>query len=94
MSRRTFTENIINLAIESCLVCDVSTLLTPTKVDGMSENELEELAVESPHTQNRRKHLEQEIEILRDGREKRQKLKPRHITGSILIREPESPDVV
>ncbi|KAK7424478.1 hypothetical protein QQX98_000443 [Neonectria punicea] len=61
VSRRTFTENVINLAIESCLVCDVSTILTPTKVDGMSENELEELAVESPHTQNRRKHLEQEI---------------------------------
>lgn len=81
MSRRTFTENVINLAIESCLICDVSNILTPTRVDGMSEGELEELAAESADTQNRRKHLEEEIEILRHGREGCHLHKPRHITG-------------
>ncbi|KAF5234709.1 hypothetical protein FANTH_12061 [Fusarium anthophilum] len=50
MSLRTFTDNVINLAVESCLVYDIPDILTPTKVDRMSKERLEELAGESDDT--------------------------------------------
>ncbi|KAF6514656.1 hypothetical protein HZS61_005790 [Fusarium oxysporum f. sp. conglutinans] len=66
-SRRTFTENVINLAIESCLVCELPNILTPSMVHGMSNERLQELVAESEETICRRKALEDEIEVLRKG---------------------------
>ncbi|KAL4724295.1 hypothetical protein ACLX1H_008908 [Fusarium chlamydosporum] len=77
MSRRTFTDNVINLAIESCLVCSIPEILTPTKVDGMSDTELEDLAAERIETTSRRNLLDTEIKILQDGLATCRKHKPR-----------------
>ena len=85
MSLRTFTDNIVNLAIEGCLVCDIPDILTPTKVDGMTNEELEELAAETDDAQSRRDHLQAEIEILREGLEQCRKYKPRDFTGELNL---------
>ncbi|RFN55174.1 hypothetical protein FIE12Z_427 [Fusarium flagelliforme] len=77
MSRRTFTDNVVNLAIESCLVCSIPEILTPTKVDGMSDTELEDLAAERIETTSRRHLLDTEIKILQDGLTTCRKHKPR-----------------
>lgn len=81
MSRRTFTDNIINLAIESCLVCGIPDILTPTKVDRMSSERLRELAAESEDAESRREHLQEEIDVLRQGLEQCRRYKPRAVTG-------------
>ncbi|KAJ3531839.1 hypothetical protein NM208_g8704 [Fusarium decemcellulare] len=81
MSRRTFTDNIINLAIESCLVCDVPEILTPTAVDRMSRERLQELAAESEDTTSRRKNLQEEVDILRQGLAQCRRYRPRTVTG-------------
>jgi hypothetical protein len=80
MSRRTFTDNVINLAIESCLVCDIPDILTPTKVDRMSEERLAELAAESTEMTSRRKNLDEEIGILREGLAQCRRYRPRTVT--------------
>lgn len=84
MSRRSFTDNIINLAIESCLIYDIPDILTPSKVDAMHPDQLDELAAESEDTQLRRSHLKAEIEILEKGLEQCRKYRPRNITGKFL----------
>lgn len=83
MSLRTFTDNVTNLAIESCLVCDIPDILTPTKVDRMSKETLSELAAESEDAQSRREHLKGEVEILRQGLEQCRRYKPRAVTGAL-----------
>ncbi|PNP74545.1 hypothetical protein FNYG_12168 [Fusarium nygamai] len=80
MSLRTFTDNVINLAVESCLVYDIPDILTPTKVDRMSKERLEELAGESDDTSSRRKSLQEEVEILRQGLGQCRRYKPRAVT--------------
>jgi len=81
---RTFTDNVVNLAVEGCLVCDIPEILTPTKVDGMTNEEVEELAAETDDTKSRRDHLQAEIEILREGLEQCRKFKSRDFTGEIV----------
>ncbi|KND93676.1 Interferon-induced GTP-binding protein Mx3 [Tolypocladium ophioglossoides CBS 100239] len=93
MSRRTFTDNVINLAIESCLICDIPDILTPTKVDRMSKEALGELAAESEDAQSRREHLQEEVEILRQGLEQCRRYKPRTVTVLSSARQSQSPSV-
>ncbi|KAF5624515.1 interferon-induced GTP-binding Mx [Fusarium sp. NRRL 52700] len=81
-SRRTFTENVINLAIESCLICDLPNILTPSMVHGMSNERLQELVAESEETICRRKALEAEIEMLRKGLVICRRYQPRPVTGT------------
>lgn len=81
MSRRTFTDNVTNLAIESCLISALPEILTPTQVDKMDDKQLEELAAESEYAQSRRERLHAEIEVLRRGLEQCRKYKPRGMTG-------------
>jgi len=81
MSLRTFIDNIINLAAESCLVRDIPTILTPMKVDAMSANTLEELASESEEVQIQRRRLEDEVKILREGLRKCQRHERRELPG-------------
>jgi hypothetical protein len=84
MSRRTFTDNVINLAIENCLVCNIPDILTPTKVDRMSEERLAELAAESEETTSRRTYLDEEIGILREGLAQCRRYRPRTVTGEYM----------
>jgi hypothetical protein len=81
MSRRTFTDNVINLAIESCLVHSIPEILTPTEVDGMDDVRLEELAAERSETTSRRDLLNAEIKVLKGGLDTCRKYKPRPATG-------------
>ncbi|KAM0365295.1 hypothetical protein ACHAPZ_004226 [Fusarium culmorum] len=80
MSIRTFTENVINLAIERCLIHDLPNILTPTEVDGMTEAQLEELAAEPSKTKSRRLLLDSEIKILQDGLKTCRRYRPRAVT--------------
>jgi hypothetical protein len=75
-------DNVVNLAVESCLISDVENILTARKVDAMSVDTLKELASESEETQTNRRRLEEEVRILREGLRKCQKHKPRAPTAS------------
>ena len=81
MSLGTFTENVINLAVESCLVRHIPSILTTRKVDRMTFEELKELASESGDIQDRRADLEAEVKILEEGLRKCQRHKPRPLAG-------------
>ncbi|WAO92148.1 Hypothetical protein NCS54_00964200 [Fusarium falciforme] len=80
MSRRTFTDNVINLAIESCLVCDIPNILTPTEVNCMSDERLSELADESENTVSQRETLREEVKILSQGLALCRRYRPRPST--------------
>ncbi|KAL2127419.1 hypothetical protein VTI74DRAFT_10762 [Chaetomium olivicolor] len=82
MSLRTFVDNVINLAVESCLVRDIPTILTPRKVNAMSIERLTELAAESEEVQNQRLIFQKEVRILRDGLSMCQRYKPRELTAA------------
>ena len=76
---------MINLAIESCLVSSIPEILTPTRVDGMSDTELEDLAAERIETTSRRQVLDAEIKILKNGLATCRKHKPRIANGMAHI---------
>ncbi|KXX76061.1 Interferon-induced GTP-binding protein Mx [Madurella mycetomatis] len=82
MSLRTFVDNVINLAVESCLVCDIPTILTPRKVNAMSTDRMKELASESEEIQNQRLYLQNEVKILTEALRKCQRHKPRELIGT------------
>ncbi|KAI5456639.1 putative dynamin GTPase [Mariannaea sp. PMI_226] len=90
MSRQTFTENVINLAAESCLICDIPNILTPQKVGDMEEKELNKLAVEPDDVKSRRAHLTKEIAILCKGRDVCRKYAPRKIADRPVATDLES----
>ena len=81
MARRTFTDNVINLAVECGLMAHIPDLLTPSKVDSMSDQRLEELAAESADVQLQRADLQDEVDILRKSLEICEKQRPRKSTG-------------
>jgi hypothetical protein len=83
MSRRTFTDNVINLAIESCLICHIPDILTPTMVDSMDKERLSELAAESEEITTRRGNLQEEVDILRQGLAQCRRYKPRQMTSKL-----------
>ncbi|KAK4116856.1 hypothetical protein N656DRAFT_701720 [Canariomyces notabilis] len=85
MSLRTFVDNVINLAVESCLVCDIPGILTPRKVDKMTADQLAELAAESDEVQSQRLALQNEVRILREGLRRCQRHRPRELTGESVI---------
>lgn len=80
MSRRTFTENVITLAIESCLLCDLPDILAPKMVYRMNDTQLTEVAAESEDVQSDRRMLEGEIEALKEGLYKCRRCRPRERT--------------
>lgn len=83
MCRRTFAENVINLAIESCLISEIPNILTPTLVSRLSDDRVAEMAAESEATQLRRRYLEEDIETLHQGLAEYRRFQPR-ITASEL----------
>jgi uncharacterized coiled-coil DUF342 family protein len=80
MSLRTFTENVINLAVENCLVCDVPDILTTREVAAMDDARLTELAAESEEVKKRRHDLAKEVKVLREGSSECQKHRVREMT--------------
>lgn len=77
MALRTFTDNLINLAIESCLVQDLPNLLTPRLVNSMDAGKLAEFAAESEEVRNYRSQLREDIKLLKQGLEQCRRYKPR-----------------
>ncbi|KAK6220908.1 hypothetical protein LQW54_001828 [Pestalotiopsis sp. IQ-011] len=64
-SLRTFTENVIILGIENCLLEDLPNVFTTDRVNRMDDNELEQLAAESGATWAERSTLQEECESLK-----------------------------
>lgn len=81
MSRRTFAENVVNLAVESCLVHDVAGIFTASKVNLMDDEGLAELAAESPDVAFEREMLRGQVEKLKGGLKVCRQYKPREALG-------------
>lgn len=82
MSRQTFTENVINLAVESCLVFNIPDILTFQKVNAMSEDQLRQLAAESEEVLAEREMLQQQAGLLRQALQKCRQYGRREINGA------------
>ncbi|GAW11971.1 hypothetical protein ANO14919_013250 [Xylariales sp. No.14919] len=67
LSLRNFTDNVIILAIENCLIKDLPTILTTTAVSQMENDMLQRLAAESTDIQVERMELTAECEALQKG---------------------------
>ncbi|KAI0437420.1 P-loop containing nucleoside triphosphate hydrolase protein [Xylaria telfairii] len=67
LSLRIFTDNVIILAIENCLIKDLPTIFTTGLVSQMDNDKLERLAAESADVQVERAELEVECEALQKG---------------------------
>ncbi|KAL8365605.1 hypothetical protein RB595_004429 [Gaeumannomyces hyphopodioides] len=80
MSLRTFTDTVINLAVENCLVYEIPNILTPGKVDCMDEKTLRDLAQESDEIREERGRLRRETELLRQALQKCRVYRPREIS--------------
>lgn len=81
MALRTFTDNLINLAIESCLVRELPSILSPRDVNSMSDARLAELAAESDEVRSQRLQLQKDITLLKQGLEQCRRYKPRTAIG-------------
>ncbi|KAL2207299.1 hypothetical protein CC79DRAFT_727864 [Sarocladium strictum] len=88
MALRTFTDNVINLAVESCLVQDLPNIFTPRQVSNMDETMLQKLAAESPEVCDHRALLKEDIRLLKEGLERCRPYKPR---AKISIPAPSKP---
>ncbi|KAI1299026.1 P-loop containing nucleoside triphosphate hydrolase protein [Xylaria venustula] len=67
LSLRNFTENVIVLAIENCLIKDIPIIFTTSAVSQMENDMLERLAAESADIQMERTELAAECEALQKG---------------------------
>jgi hypothetical protein len=67
MSLNTFTDNIIVLAVENCLIRKIPSVFDPALVLKMDDERLSLLAGETERTQNEREYLTEDLEILTRG---------------------------
>jgi len=63
----TFIDNIAVLAIEQCLIDELTNVFTPDVVADMDENTLGILAAESEDMKKERTRLQKKLDILRLG---------------------------
>ncbi|KAL0765244.1 hypothetical protein CaCOL14_012503 [Colletotrichum acutatum] len=80
MTLRTFTDNLINLALESCLIQELPRILTPKDVNAMNDARLEELAAESEEIRVRRTQVQSDIKLLKQGLDQCRRYRPRGVT--------------
>ncbi|KAJ2997100.1 hypothetical protein NUW58_g767 [Xylaria curta] len=85
ISLETFAQNVVNLAVENCLISDLHTILTPSMVVRMTEKRLRELASESEDIRTKRQSIQHEIKILRSGLNKCQQSRPPQRTGGLHL---------
>jgi len=81
MSLRTFTDNVIILAVENCLVSKLRSLLTTSMVHEMDEETLSRLAAESSSVRENRRSIQKDIEVLTEGLRICTMYKPRDLTS-------------
>lgn len=75
-------DNVINLAIENCLICDIPSILTPSKVIRMDEKTLRNLGQESDEIREERERLRRETKFLRQSLQKCRLYRPRQPSGT------------
>ncbi|KAI1417105.1 P-loop containing nucleoside triphosphate hydrolase protein [Hypoxylon sp. FL1857] len=67
MSLRTFTDNVIILAVENCLIKDLPSIVTAGGFSQMEDAEIGQLASEAPEIQEERKKLQEDCEAFEEG---------------------------
>lgn len=92
MSRRTFTDNVVHLVIENCLISKLPDIFNPRVVTQMSDEILKRLAEESDEVKTERSQLADEIEKLKTGLQSCQRSRPRDFSGT-LLEEPSDDEV-
>ncbi|EHK42564.1 hypothetical protein TRIATDRAFT_162166, partial [Trichoderma atroviride IMI 206040] len=80
-SLKTFTDNVIHLVIENCLVSNLPDIFSTKIVTQMSDDTLRQVAEESPKVREERTKLEDEIEKLRLGLQECQRSRPRNFSA-------------
>jgi uncharacterized coiled-coil DUF342 family protein len=81
MSIWTFTENVINLAVEHCLIYHISDIFTTGKVCEMSDDRLKQLAEESEELRQERESIHRHIKDLKEALDMIRRHRPRVIPG-------------
>lgn len=66
-SLKTFVDNIIILAIENCLICELPSILEPNKVNGMTDDQIKELVAESDEVIEERSRVQKALTSLNEG---------------------------
>ncbi|KAL7803963.1 hypothetical protein V8C43DRAFT_266461 [Trichoderma afarasin] len=77
MSRRTFTDNVVHLVVENCLISKLPDILSARVVTQMSDDIVKRLAEESDEVKRERSQLADEIEKLKTGLQSCQRSRPR-----------------
>ncbi|KAL7783592.1 hypothetical protein V8C37DRAFT_414705 [Trichoderma ceciliae] len=80
MSLRTFTDNVIHLVIENCLVSNLPNIFSTKVVTKMNDEILKRLAEESDEAKLERSQLNDEIEKLKLGLQNCQRSRPRDLS--------------
>lgn len=89
-SLKTFTDNVLHLVIENCLVSNLPDIFSTKIVTQMSDDMLRQVAEESPKVRIERRQLEDETEKLRIGLQECQRSRPRNFSGTSRIQNPGS----
>ncbi|PNP43685.1 hypothetical protein TGAMA5MH_04657 [Trichoderma gamsii] len=80
-SLKTFTDNVVHLVIENCLVSNLPDIFSTKIVTQMSDDKLRQVAEELPKMREERIELEDEIEKLRVGLQECQRSRPRNFAA-------------
>ena len=89
MSLKTFTDNIIILAIENCLICELPSILEPNMVNTLTDDEIKELVSERPEVTEEREHLRKGLAALTKGLSACRRHRPLEVRGKSIF-APES----
>jgi hypothetical protein len=81
MSLRTFTDNVIILAVENCLISKLPSLITTANVDEMDDATVTRLAAEPIEIRQIREEYERDIQTLGEGLRICKRFRPRESTG-------------
>ncbi len=77
MSLRTFTENVMVLAVENCLLRSIPDIFEPVMVSRMENEEVATMAAETRAVREEREMLERDLATLEKGLGECRKFKPR-----------------
>ncbi|RFU81135.1 interferon-induced gtp-binding mx3 [Trichoderma arundinaceum] len=84
MSLRTFTDNVIHLVVENCLISNLPDIFSTKVVTQMNDDLLKRLAEESAEVKSERSQLIDEIEKLRLGLQNCQRSRPRDFSDNFI----------
>ncbi|KAF0315140.1 dynamin family protein [Colletotrichum asianum] len=80
---RTFTDNVINLAIESCLIQDLPSVFTARLTNDLTDDEVSHIAIESDDIRSYRSEIEEDIKQLKRGLEECRRFRPRSTVAKL-----------